>query len=106
MRKDGIIIYIGYAPLFNTEIRDCANPEKQNWALLEWTFWKYWRNKGLRLTSDCCKVFNKLVGNMNMDIEEVYRGILEGQRYKVRHRVCRLEWMTHRGRRPNVLVEQ
>ncbi|KAK0613258.1 SGNH hydrolase-type esterase domain-containing protein [Immersiella caudata] len=67
--KNGIVIYNGYAPFFNTDNEDCAT--KQNWAIKSWGSWRYWLNKGLTLTVDRRKKFNTLVSNINKAIEEV-----------------------------------
>jgi lysophospholipase L1-like esterase len=71
IRKDGALIYSGYAPFFNTENEDCAT--KQNWALRAWNwlaFWNWFRS-ALKLTISRRDQFNKLVDNINKAISEV-----------------------------------
>ncbi|KAK1758817.1 SGNH hydrolase-type esterase domain-containing protein [Echria macrotheca] len=71
IRKDGVLIYSGYAPFFNTENEDCAT--KQEWAIKAWKWWQFWKwlTPSLTLTVDRRKKFNTLVGNINKAIKEV-----------------------------------
>jgi len=69
MKKNGIVIYSGYAPFFNTNNEDCA--KDQRWAMPSWGSWRYWFGGGLTLTIDRRKKFNDLVGNINKAIKEV-----------------------------------
>lgn len=73
IRKDGALIYSGYAPFFNTENEDCADPAKQNWALKAWRWWQFWNwlNTSLKLTIERRKKFNTLVEGINKAISEV-----------------------------------
>ncbi|KZL71568.1 hypothetical protein CI238_12144 [Colletotrichum incanum] len=71
MKQDGIVIYNGYAPFFNTENEDCADPKKQKWSLPKFWSWRYWFSSPLALTIDRRKKFNKLVDNINKAILEV-----------------------------------
>ncbi|KAF9876848.1 hypothetical protein CkaCkLH20_05694 [Colletotrichum karsti] len=84
IKKDGALVYSGYAPFFNTENEDCADPDKQNWALKAWRWWQFWNwlNSSLKLTVDRRKKFNTLVDNINKAISEVvedWPGIVDGQ---------------------------
>ncbi|KXJ88348.1 SGNH hydrolase-type esterase domain-containing protein [Microdochium bolleyi] len=73
MKKDSILVYSGYAPFFNTDNGDCADPKKQNWALKAWAWWKFWNvfRSPLYLTVDRRRAFNTLVNNINKAISEV-----------------------------------
>ncbi|GJC89927.1 lipase [Colletotrichum liriopes] len=73
IKKDGALVYSGYAPFFNTDNEDCADPKKQNWALKGWRWWQFWNwlNTSLKLTIDRRKKFNTLVEGINNAISEV-----------------------------------
>ncbi|KAL8356634.1 hypothetical protein RB601_001773 [Gaeumannomyces tritici] len=73
IRKDGALVYQGYAPFFNTDNEDCADPTKQDWALKGWGLWEFWKSgkNPLRLTIERRKKLNALVDGINRAISEV-----------------------------------
>ncbi|KAH7035723.1 SGNH hydrolase-type esterase domain-containing protein [Microdochium trichocladiopsis] len=73
MKKDSILVYSGYAPFFNTENEDCADLNKQNWAIRAWQWFEFWTwlRSPLRLTIERRKKFNNLVVGINKVISEV-----------------------------------
>ncbi|EGS22453.1 uncharacterized protein CTHT_0019900 [Thermochaetoides thermophila DSM 1495] len=72
VKRGGIVVYLGYAPFFNTENEDCANPEKYQWALATYGELDFFgRSDFLRLTIERRRVFNDLVHQINRAIREV-----------------------------------
>ncbi|KAK1830156.1 SGNH hydrolase-type esterase domain-containing protein [Podospora conica] len=69
IKQDGVLVYVGYAPYFDTTNEDCANPDKQAWNYhLDPT---HWTSTPLRLTKARRQRFNTLVDNVNKAIQEV-----------------------------------
>ena len=68
MKKDGIVVYNGYAQFFNTETEACANDQ-------DWTYGRYfpayWFKTPLKLTIEKRKKFNDLVVAINKAIRSV-----------------------------------
>ncbi|KAF7531582.1 hypothetical protein G7054_g8745 [Neopestalotiopsis clavispora] len=77
IKKDGVLVYSGYAPFFNTDNEDCADSTKQNWALKAWRWWQFWNwaNTALALTIERRQKFNTLVEGINKAISEVVEEI-------------------------------
>ena len=71
MNTDGILVYNGYAPYFNTENEDCSDQEKQDWTFKQWWSLSYWTHTALPLNVGRRTKFNTLVDNINKAIKEV-----------------------------------
>ncbi|KAK4441921.1 SGNH hydrolase-type esterase domain-containing protein [Podospora aff. communis PSN243] len=67
--KKGIVVYLGYAPFFDTRNEDCAT--KQHWHIFEFMRWTFWGQSPLRLTRARREKLNGLVVKINKAISEV-----------------------------------
>lgn len=74
MSDDGIVIFNGYAPFFNTENEDCST--NQDWTLLSLG------SDPLTLTIERRKTFNNLVAESNGLIQGVVNDTAANSKYK------------------------
>ncbi|KAK8004549.1 stm1 domain-containing protein [Apiospora arundinis] len=87
VNDNGVVVYAGYAPFFNTDNGDCGDSQKQNWAIFAWK-WRYFFGSPLSLSIERRKKFNTLVENINKAIRET----VESNDGKKKYRLAYADW--------------